>query len=161
MEIAMKRIAAWKQGSALDISSLHLTELPPLPHGLTDLYCQDNLLTALPATLPASLQNLQCYKNRLTELPATLPRGLQDMNCSFNLLTTLPATLPDSLTWVGCSYNMLTTLPSLPTGLQTLWCDNNPMLCKPTYAEEEDGEAAEFPKRLRLAEEAARVASKK
>ena len=76
MEIALERIANWKQGTILDLSNLGLTSLQnfTLPSTLTYLYCHNNQLTSLP-TLPTTLIELLCYNNQLTNLP-TLPSSL-------------------------------------------------------------------------------------
>jgi Leucine-rich repeat (LRR) protein len=58
--------------------------LPALPASLQELYCSNNQLKELPATLPASLQELYCSYNQLKELPATLPTSLQELECFYN-----------------------------------------------------------------------------
>lgn len=96
----------------LDVSKLGLTELPPLPLNLKELYCSDNLLTSLPNPLPQTLELLGCTRNRLTELPP-LPRGLKTLSCISNRLTSLPP-LPSGLVHLHCSDNRLRELPELP-----------------------------------------------
>jgi hypothetical protein len=48
----------------LDVDVNKLSKLPPLPRGLTDLYCMDNKLTELPP-LPKSLKTIYCEGNNL------------------------------------------------------------------------------------------------
>jgi Leucine-rich repeat (LRR) protein len=103
MEIALERIASWKEGTYLNLSDLGLTSLPSLPSSLTILYCNNNQLTSLPS-IPSSLTILYCNNNQLTSLPS----------------------LPSSLRSLSCNNNQLTSLPSLPSFLIELYCENNP-----------------------------------
>ena len=52
MDIAQQRINDWinlnDESKPLNLNSLNLTELPPLPNNLKILYCRDNKLTNLP-----------------------------------------------------------------------------------------------------------------
>ena len=123
MEIALERIANWKEGTILDLSNLGLTSLPTLPSTLTKLYCHNNQLTSLP-TLPSTLTHLHCSFNQLTSLP-TLPTTLIKLYCYNNQLTSLP-TLVSTLIELLCYNNQLTSLPTLPTTLIELHCNNNP-----------------------------------
>jgi hypothetical protein len=106
----------------LDLSNLHLTELPPLPDDLIMLRCNSNELTFLPE-LPSSLKILHCHQNQLTSLPE-LPPFLESLSCSNNPITSLPL-LPSSLTQLVCIRNCLTDLPPLPQTLEELCFDNN------------------------------------
>lgn len=120
MKIALERIRNCVNG-ILILSNLGLTELPPLPEGITVLRCDQNELTSLPK-LPSTLKVLHCQQNQLTSLPK-LPT-LESLSCSHNPLFCLPA-LPSSLTQLVCMRNYLTWLPRLPYGLLELSIDYN------------------------------------
>lgn len=121
MEIALQRIQRCVD-RRLDLSNLHLTELPVLPDDLIMLRCDSNELTSLPA-LPPSLRILHCHQNQLSSLPE-LPPFLESLSCSHNHISSLPS-LPSSLTQLVCMRNYLTMLPPLPQALQELCFDNN------------------------------------
>ena len=123
MDIAIQRILNRKEG-LLNLSNLGLTELPPLPVDLTELWCSGNKLTSLP-NLPVGLTKLLCHENQLTSLP-NLPIGLTKLWCHENQLTSLPR-LPASLTVLICWNNMLESLPGFPLGLIQLDFSNNPV----------------------------------
>jgi Leucine-rich repeat (LRR) protein len=120
MEIALQRIQERVNG-ILNLSGLNLTELPPLPEGITVLRCDSNQLTSLP-TLPSTLEVLHCHQNHLTSLPE-LP-SLTSLSCSHNPLFFLPS-LPSSLKQLVCMRNHLTSLPRLPDTLLELCIDYN------------------------------------
>lgn len=128
MEIALQRIQQCVD-RRLDLSNLHLTELPVLPDDLIMLRCDSNELTSLPA-LPPTLRILHCHQNQLSSLPE-LPPFLESLSCSHNFIASLPS-LPSSLTQLVCMRNYLTTLPPLPQALQELCVDNNDIRWLPT-----------------------------
>ncbi len=105
-----------------------LTSLPALPSKLTTLSCSNNKLTSLPQ-LPSSLTFLDCGKNNFTSL-ASLPSSLTTFHCYNNKLSSLP-TLPSSLITLVCYKNYLTTLPNLPLSLSTLSCRYNSITSLP------------------------------
>ena len=121
MEIALQRIQQCRD-KRLDLSKLHLTELPPLPDDLIMLRCDSNELTSLPE-LPSSLRILHCHSNHLSSLPE-LPPFLESLSCSHNHISSLPS-LPSTLTQLVCIRNYLTSLPPLPHSLEELCFDNN------------------------------------
>jgi len=118
--IAIQRIQQCDDG-ILILSHLGLTELPPLPEGITILRCESNQLTFLP-TLPSTLKVLACEKNQLTSLPS-LP-SLECLSCSDNPLSSLPS-LPSTLRGLTCMRNGLTSLPPLPSSLIRMCIDHN------------------------------------
>ena len=75
MEIALQHIDLCVNG-ILELSCLHLTELPPY---LTSLSCSSNQLSALPE-LPNGLNQLYCSYNQLLFLPE-LPSTLEGFTC--------------------------------------------------------------------------------
>jgi Leucine-rich repeat (LRR) protein len=103
---AEKRINNWlKRGEyhkQLNLSSLKLSKLPPIPMECTYLICDNNKLTHLP-DLP-NCDILWCANNKLEELP-NLPK------CEF----------------LACYNNKLTRLPYLPR-LGEIMCDDNEYL---------------------------------
>ena len=131
MEEAKRRIAEWNgENYYLDLSHLHLTELPsiPLTLKLKVLYCHDNQLTGLPS-LPPSLIKIYCSNNNLKSLPS-LPSSLKLLYCYNNKIISLPS-IPSSLRYLYCSYNKLTSLPPLPSSLINLYCWNNSLKSLP------------------------------
>jgi len=143
MQIALQRIQQCRD-KRLDLSKLHLTELPPLPDDLIMLRCDSNELTSLPE-LPPFLESLSCSHNHISSLPS-LPSTLTQLVCIRNYLTSLPplpstleelcfdnnyitqlTMVPPHLTSLSCCWNQLTTLPSLPDGLHSLFCFANPL----------------------------------
>lgn len=128
MDIALLRIQHCVNGR-LDLTNLGLSELPPLPDGLTELRCCHNQLTFLPE-LPSSLQTLYCSCNQLTSIPS-LPSSLETFTCLINQLTTLPP-LPTSLSMMMCDCNRITALPELPLYLTYLSCSCNQLTSLPS-----------------------------
>ncbi|BCH19727.1 hypothetical protein [Mesorhizobium sp. L-2-11] len=125
---AVTRIEAWLENRRgwLDLTSLALTALPPLPVGLRRLNTSDNELTRLPELLPAGLERLTAAGNRLTRLPEVLPAALERLTAGDNQLTRLPNTLPPGLKSLDANNNRLTSLPdTLPPGLEVLAVNNN------------------------------------
>jgi len=125
-ELNHKRDPEWSL--SLNLQSLSLKELPPLPTNVLDLRCEYNRLTTLP-DLPASLQILSCHNNALTTLPK-LPGGVYFLQCEGNNLNELPS-LPPVLHQLYCSNNLLTHLPPLPKTLHTLNCASNKLKVLP------------------------------
>lgn len=125
-------IAKWMYSEGvgpLDLSYLELTELPPIPDAVQELYCVGNALIALPTPLPSHLKVLIAAHNRLASLPSPLPDSLLYLDVRHNHLTTLPP-LPPNLEQLYCSYNPLLdrSLPGpteWPPRLHTLWCTHN------------------------------------
>ena len=109
-------------------SSNQLTALPPLPDTLRELYCDHNLLRALPRPLPHNLVKLWCSNNQLIYLPP-LPSRLTMLRCNDNQLKILPE-LPQTLENLHCENNNLTFLPILPPSLASAYyrlsLHNNP-----------------------------------
>lgn len=128
-EVALQRIRDCDD-RILILSGLGLSEIPPLPEGITILRCEMNQLTSLP-TLPSSLTFLSCQENLLTSLP-TLPSSLRYLSCSDNLLSSLPS-LPSSLISLSCMQNTLTSLPPLPPSLMRLCIDEKNIIHLPEF----------------------------
>jgi hypothetical protein len=139
-------------GWTIDISSLDLTTLPPLPAGLRRLVARDNRLTSLPNYLPQELRTLDASGNKLSVLPENLPQeleflviddnnlralpenlphGLQVLSAAQNQLTMLRENLPHTLQCLYAAHNRLTTVPELPQGLQDLDISGNQLNALP------------------------------
>ena len=99
MEEAQRRIDEWvREGDntkKLNLADLGLTELPPLPEGLTQLSCDGNKLASLPS-LPEGLTNFYCRGNQLTLL-LSLPEALTTFVCYDNPIFYPPADKIDNL----------------------------------------------------------------
>ena len=93
---------------------------------LTDLYCEDNLLTDLDVSKNTALNYLRCERNQLTSLK--LPEGtvLETLSCQSNQLTTIDVSKNPGLTRLDCGFNPLRTLDvSKNTKLTSLHCNDN------------------------------------
>lgn len=99
-----------------------LTTIPALPPSLRQLRCFANQLTSLPA-LPSTLTQLICFSNQLTALPV-LPPSLVRLHCGANLLSSIPS-LPNTLDDFNCSMNQISALPPLPNSIKYLICGYN------------------------------------
>jgi N-acetylneuraminic acid mutarotase len=106
-----------------------LSDLPPLPNGISMLGCDHNQINSLPS-LPSNLAWFHCEYNQLSSLPA-LPSNLWQLSCFNNPLTSLPA-LPQSLTALWCDHCSLTSIPALPQFLEGLNCTYNQLSSLPT-----------------------------
>jgi hypothetical protein len=145
-----------ESSGTIDISSLALKTLPPLPAGLRRLVARDNRLSSLPDYLPQELQTLDVSGNKLSALPENLPQKLEflliddnrlcalpenlpkDLKClsaAQNRLTTLRDNLPSTLQYLYAAHNRLTTLPELPQGLQDLDISDNQLDALPQLPE--------------------------
>ena len=100
-----------KKAWTLDLSSLDLKIVPPLPPDLKKLCLGNNELSVLPEHLPAGLQKLAVFNNELSALPEHLPAGLQKLDVSANQLSALPEHLPAGLQILDVKENQLTSLP--------------------------------------------------
>jgi Leucine-rich repeat (LRR) protein len=131
MQEAINRITIWiaynDTNTILDLSSLHLTELPPIPLNCKRLDCSGNDLLSLPK-LP-NCTFLNCRFNKLLCLPE-LP-NCEQLVCGCNELQTLPD-LPKCQV-LYCYNNNLTFLPQLPKCifLSSMGGDGNKYLYRP------------------------------
>ena len=127
--IAQQRLAAAAAGNGIaKLNRLDLTELPPIPEGVTHLEANNNRLTSLP-TLPEGLEVLKCEKNQLLELPP-LPSTLEALNCAYNQLTELPE-LPEGLIGLVVNNNQITESPKIPKSINNINFRNNRLVKLP------------------------------
>jgi len=78
----------------LDLSHLHITEVPPLFAGVTNLNLARARVTELPAELPINLTRLTLTHTSISSLPGNLPAGLTYLCAYQTQVTELPANLP-------------------------------------------------------------------
>lgn len=133
----------------LNVSNNSITDLTGIQdfEQLTDLYCNQNLLTALNVskntflkTLDCNnnkiealdvskniaLDTLRCYTNRLTELNVKINKSLKKLDCGSNQISTLDVSANTDLIFLGCNTSLLTTLDvSKNTALKLLDCREN------------------------------------
>lgn len=143
----IKQFLNTKGATTLDLSSLGLRDLPPLPSKLKELNVSNNRLTYGLSCLPQGLLSLKVSYNGLRSLP-DLPAGLTSLDASNNQICCLGKneqyksglpSLPQKLLLLNLSNNCLRGLPRLPDGLTSLDLSNNELY--------KDG-LPELPKRL-------------
>ncbi len=133
IEIVNQWIAKNDPAEVLNLSLLHLEELPTIPLSCQNLHCYCNKLKFLPE-LP-NCEILVCSGNELTSLPQ-LPKCI-NLYCANNQLTMLPQ-LPNCED-LNCCNNQLMYLPKLPKCVWLDCCKNNlrslPKLLKCSYGQ--------------------------
>jgi len=93
---------------------------------LTELRCNNNLLTTFDLTLNTALTVLDCGNNEITALDVTLNSALTDLNCRNNQLTSLDVTQNTALTNLNCFVNQILALDlTQNTALINLECGHN------------------------------------
>lgn len=93
---------------------------------LTLLYCNNNLLTTLDVSANTALTILHCNNNALTNLDVSTNTALTGLSCNDNSLTNLDVSANTALTRLYCYYNSLTSLNvAANTSLNDLECNNN------------------------------------
>ena len=93
---------------------------------ITELYCDNNQLTALDVQGCTALKELWCWKNQLTALDVQGLTALQSLVCVYNQLTALDVQGCTALKELDCSDNQLTALNVQGcTALKELDCSDN------------------------------------
>jgi Leucine-rich repeat (LRR) protein len=93
---------------------------------LTELRCNNNLLTELNLSQNILLSILRCYQNSLANLNLNQNTALTSLWCPFNNLTHLDLTQNTALTDLRCRDNQLLDLDlTVNTALTFLRCSNN------------------------------------
>jgi len=77
---------------------------------LTDLVCEDNMLTSLDVSKNTALRYLYCNDNQLTSLNVSGCKALIYLDCHNNQLTSLNVTGCESLEYLYCHINQLASL---------------------------------------------------
>jgi alpha-tubulin suppressor-like RCC1 family protein/Leucine-rich repeat (LRR) protein len=133
----------------LNVSNSSITDLTGIQDfaQLTDLYCNQNQLTALnisknkflktldcnnnkietlDVSNNVSLDSLSCYTNRLKSLNVKTNKALKKLDCGSNQISILDISENTALTFLGCNTSLLTTLDvSRNTALNLLDCREN------------------------------------
>jgi Leucine-rich repeat (LRR) protein len=93
---------------------------------LTSLKCSYNQLTTLDISKNIALIDLECSNNNLTSVNVTLNKVLTELNCSSNKLTNVDVSGNKALIHLDCSSNKLSTLDfSGNTALISIGCSTN------------------------------------
>ena len=93
---------------------------------ITELYCDNNQLTALDVQGLTALQVLSCWKNQLTALDVQGCTALKELDCDWNKLTELNVQGCTALKELDCDWNKLTELNVQGcTALKELDCSYN------------------------------------
>ncbi|REG98995.1 RCC1 domain-containing protein [Flavobacterium aquicola] len=133
----------------LNVSNSSISDLTGIQDfaQLTDLYCNQNQLTALNVSKNTFLKTLDCnnnkietldvsknialdtlssYSNRLTALDVKINKALKKLDCGSNQISTLDVSANTDLIFLGCNTSLLTTLDvSKNTALKLLDCREN------------------------------------
>ncbi len=127
---AERRIAAWRQGEALDLAIVGLETIPGGIRALTKLQSLDCSFTSVSDLSPLSgltaLQSLDCSRTQVSDLsPLSGLTALRSLTCSGTSVSDLSPlsglTALQSLTCSGTSVSDLSPLSGL-TALQSLHC---------------------------------------
>ncbi|MDD7885976.1 T9SS type B sorting domain-containing protein [Flavivirga sp. 57AJ16] len=113
---------------SLDIRGLNIQDLSGIEDfsALTELFCDNNLLTSLDVTQNSNLQILWCGSNQLSSLDVTQNTGLISLVCGNNLLANLDVTQNPNLNVLVCNNNQITSLNiSQNITLNRFECGNN------------------------------------
>lgn len=121
----------WNNGygsKSMDVSHSNIKSLEGILYftALTNLDCQDNLLTELDLSACTKLSFLYCQDNLLTNLDINMCTELSSLYCQNNQLTDLDISNCTELMSLSCQNNHLTDLDaSNNVKLSRLTCDNN------------------------------------
>jgi hypothetical protein len=108
----------------------HITSVPPLPSRFRDLNISRNQVASLPVLSSLhGLVNLDCSRNLLTALPL-LPDSLAYLECSYNQIANI-IRFPKELAIFYAYSNNITDLPPLNQKLFYLRISKNPIICLP------------------------------
>ena len=93
---------------------------------ITELECDNSLLTALDVSRNTALKHLECHDNQLTELDVSRNTALIYLDCNNNQLTALDVSRNMALEYLFCGNNQLTDIDvSRNEALQYFYCNNN------------------------------------
>ena len=124
-EITAKKIAATTR---LGVNEKSIADLTGIEYftALTELNCDDNLLSLLDVSLNTSLTLLWCDNNQLTSLDISQNNQLTELTCNGNKLKKLDVSNNLKLERLYCNRNQLTSLDvSQNTALTELYCHSN------------------------------------
>ena len=93
---------------------------------LTDLNCSANNIIALDFTNNLLLSNVECYNNQITTLDISNNSGLTNLNCENNLINSLDLSNAPGLVYLNCSDNELSSIIiSNNLYISQFRCENN------------------------------------
>lgn len=93
---------------------------------LTTLYCNNNKIESLDVSQNIALDTLSCYTNRIAVLDVKINKALKKLDCGSNPISTLDVSANTALTFLGCNTSLLTTLDiSNNTALTLFDCRDN------------------------------------
>ncbi len=93
---------------------------------VTELYCNNNRLTALNVSKNTLLKSLYCSDNQLKAFDVSKNTALEEMECNGNQITGLNVSKNTALWLLGCGGNPIKTLDvSKNTVLRVLACSDN------------------------------------
>ncbi|MDO5969134.1 T9SS type B sorting domain-containing protein [Flavivirga aquimarina] len=113
---------------SLDVRGYNIQNLSGIEDfsALRELYCDNNLLTALDVTQNSNLQILWCDSNQITNLDVTQNPNLISLVCGNNMLTSLNVTQNPNLNVLVCENNQISSLNvSQNSTLSRFQCGNN------------------------------------
>jgi hypothetical protein len=113
---------------SLDVSGKGIMQLTGIEDfiNLSELYCQDNLITSLTLSSNTKLTILDCSENDLSSLKLTELVSLKVLKCSFNKITGFNLSNNKLLEEVHCDHNLIKTLNLKDNSELTVFnCSNN------------------------------------
>ncbi len=105
----------------LDLSSLFLGSVPPLPEWIEMLYLSDNQLDSV--QVPESCKELGLDFNNLTEFPQ-VPDGITLISVNNNLISHIDS-FPPKIEKIFISHNKLSEIPAIPDTTAVFDCGCN------------------------------------
>ena len=121
----------------INCSNNQLTSLNNIPNSVQTLNCSNNKfsgtftltgrsnLKTLDINSNPNITTLNCYSNALTSLNVQNCSALNTLQCYSNQIPSLNLTGCSALTYLSCQNNQITSFVSLPTTLQTIYCNDN------------------------------------
>ncbi len=108
--------------TVLDVSSLSIADLTGIEDftALTELHCNDNLLTNIDLTSNIALTILWAYENQLTSLDVSSNTALTYLYCMENLLLSIDLSNNTNLVQLRLSNNLITFI-DLTNNVNLIW----------------------------------------
>ncbi|AUP79447.1 T9SS type B sorting domain-containing protein [Flavivirga eckloniae] len=112
----------------LNVSGYNISNLNGIQDfsALTQLFCDNNLLTTLDVSQNTALQILWCHNNQLSSIDVSQNTRLTSLRCENNTITNLDLTQNPFLNDLACENNQITSINvTQNTNLDTFICGNN------------------------------------